>query len=61
LSGRQGQGHQTQPNLNGQLNVYMCIKSEVDTTYGCLDIEADVKMLTYSDRQTDRQANIIIT
>jgi len=24
LSGRQGQGHQTQPNLNGQLNVYMC-------------------------------------
>ena len=44
-----GQGHQTQPHLKGL--VCMCITFEVNTTNSWLDIEANGKMLTYT--QTD--------
>jgi len=39
-------GYHTQPHLKGLINMYMYIKLKVDTTHGCLYIEAYVKILT---------------
>jgi len=36
------QGHHTQPHLKGLTNVFMFIQFEEDTTYSCIDIEANV-------------------
>jgi len=54
LSGRQG--HQTQPHLKDPINVYRCIKFEVDTNYHFLYMDTIDKMLT--DRQTYRWTDI---